>query len=51
MDKNPIRARVWRILIFMGILLDYLLCSLGTVDVSMFSVALYPLPDGEPANI
>jgi hypothetical protein len=51
MGKNPIWARVWRILISMGILLDHLLCPSGTVDVGMFSVATYPLPDGEPANI
>jgi hypothetical protein len=51
MGKNPIRARVWRILIPMGILLGHLLCPSGTVGVGMFSVAAYPLPDGEPANI
>jgi hypothetical protein len=51
MGKNPIRARVWRILIPMGILLGHLLCPSGTVGVGMFSVAPYPLPDGEPANI
>jgi hypothetical protein len=51
MGKNPIRARVWRILIPMGILLGHLLCSSGTVGVGMFSVAPYPLTDGEPANI
>jgi hypothetical protein len=51
MSKNPIRARVWRILIPMGILLGHLLCPSGTVGVGMFSVASYPLPDGEPANI
>jgi hypothetical protein len=51
MGKNPIRARVWRILILMGILLGHLLCPSGTMGVGMFSVAPYPLPDGEPANI
>jgi hypothetical protein len=51
MGKNSIRARVWRILIPMGILLGHLLCPSGTVGVSMFYVAPYPLPDGEPANI
>jgi hypothetical protein len=51
MSKNPIRAWIWRILILMGILLGYLLCPSGMVGVSMFSVAPYPLPDGEPANI
>jgi hypothetical protein len=51
MGKNPIRARVWRILIPMGILLGHLLYPAGTVDVGMFSVAPYPLPDGVPANI
>ena len=51
MGKNPIRARVWRILIPMGILLGHLLCPSGMVGVGMFSVAPYPLPDGEPANI
>jgi hypothetical protein len=51
MGKNPIRARVWRILIPMGILLSHLLCPSGTVGVGMFSLAPYPLPDGEPANI
>jgi hypothetical protein len=44
MGKNPIRARVWRILIPMGILLGHLLCPSGTVGVGMFSVAPYPLP-------
>jgi hypothetical protein len=34
-----------------GILLGHLLCPSGTVGVGMFSVAPYPLPDGEPANI
>jgi hypothetical protein len=51
MGKNPIRARVWRILIPMGILLGHLLWPSGMVDVGMFSVAPYPLPNGEPANI
>jgi hypothetical protein len=51
MGKNPIRARVWRILIPMGILLGHLLCPSGMVGVGMFSVAPYPLPDGQPANI
>jgi hypothetical protein len=51
MGKNPIRAQVWWILIPMGILLGHLLCPSGTVGVDMFSVAPYPLPDGEPANI
>jgi hypothetical protein len=51
MSKNPIRARVWRIFIPMDILLGHLLCPSGTVGVGMFSVAPYPLPDGEPANI
>jgi hypothetical protein len=46
MGKNPIRARVWRILIPMGILLGHLLCPSGMVGVGMFSVAPYPLPDG-----
>jgi hypothetical protein len=41
MGKNPIRARVWRILIPMGILLGHLLCPSGIVGVGMFSVALY----------
>jgi hypothetical protein len=35
----------------MGILLGHLLCPSGMVGVDMFSVAPYPLPDGEPANI
>jgi hypothetical protein len=35
----------------MGILLGHLLCPSGMVGVGMFSVAPYPLPDGEPANI
>jgi hypothetical protein len=51
MGKNPIRVRVWQILIPMGILLGHLLCPSGTVGVGMFSVAPYPLPDGEPTNI
>jgi hypothetical protein len=51
MGKNPIRAWVWRILIPMGILLGHLLCPSGMVVVGMFSIAPYPLPDGEPANI
>jgi hypothetical protein len=51
MGKNPITSWVWRILIPMGILLGHLLCPSGTVGVGMFSVAPYPLPDGEPANI
>jgi hypothetical protein len=51
MGKNSIRARLWRILIPMSILLGHLLYPSGTVGVCMFSVASYPLPDGEPANI
>jgi hypothetical protein len=51
MGKNPIRARVWRILIPMGILLGNLLYPSGTVGVGMFSVVPYPLPDRKPVNI
>jgi hypothetical protein len=51
MGKNPIRTRVWRILIPMCILLSHLLCPSGTVGVCMFSVAPYSLTDGEPTNI
>jgi hypothetical protein len=51
MGKNPIRARVWRILIPMGILLGHSLCPSGTVGVDMFFVAPYPLPNREPVNI
>jgi hypothetical protein len=48
MGKNPIRIRVWRILIPMGILLGHLLCPSGTVGVGMFSVAHTRYPMGNP---
>jgi hypothetical protein len=51
MGKNLIKARVWRILILIDILLGHLLCPSGMVGVGMFSVVPYPLPDGELANI
>jgi hypothetical protein len=50
MGKNPIRARVCRILIPMGILMGHLLYPSGMVGMGMFSLAPYPLPDKKPAK-
>jgi hypothetical protein len=49
MGKNPIRARVWRILMAVCILMCHLLYPLSMVGM-VLSLAPYPLPVKKPTN-
>jgi hypothetical protein len=49
MGKNPIGARVWQILMTVGILLCHLLYPLSMVGM-VLSLAPYPLPVKKPTT-